>query len=259
MVPVLKSTIAREIPGDFAAEFVVQLPCSRIIISFQGKIEGHLANVWVRDFALAQGLRLKLEKPSSFHILQVIGDNSEADVATLLSLSPVSSKGHYAIFLPFDPTADLRQPRGLKQLIQVTFSSTLSCVEKGLDLILADIGRPLCHRKEKKGQSTLYTVLVETSLDYFVPSATLTVSSVWWLTGVLENFFCQVKPIKSFKNAHWSCSGCCRNPMVVPCICEEIWVWTVDIRYPQRGFKRDPDFSLLPGKVFLGSTNLVKS
>lgn len=60
-------------------------------------------------------------------------------------------------------------------MVQVTFTSTLSWVEKGLDQILADIGQPLRYRKEKKGLSTLYAVLVEFSLDYFVPSTTLIV------------------------------------------------------------------------------------
>lgn len=175
-VPVLKDGLTRELPDDFAAEFVVQLPCARLFISFQDKIDGHLATSWVPDFAASNGLRLKLEPSfaNSFHTLQVIGVEADDIAANLLLLSPLLCKGHYATLSPFDATADLRQPKGIKQLVQVTFSSSLNWVERpgGLNIILADI---LHHRKEKKAGSFLYTVLVEFALDYFVPSKTLTV------------------------------------------------------------------------------------
>lgn len=123
---------------------------------------------------------------ASYHVLQVIGDDSEEVAAKLLTLSPVAaklltsspvaSKGHDAALSPFDPSANLRSPKGLKQLIQITFLSSLDWVEKGLPLIFVSISLPTRHKKEKKGFSVFYTMLVEFALDYFVLSTTLTVS-----------------------------------------------------------------------------------
>lgn len=126
-VPVLRDGPTREIPNDFASEHVVQPPSAHLVISFQDKIDGHLATNWVKDFAAAKGLRLKLEPSfaNTYHILLVIGEDADATTANLLALAPLSSKGHYASLSPFDPDLDLRQPRGLKQLIHVTLSSSL--------------------------------------------------------------------------------------------------------------------------------------
>lgn len=90
----LKDGLTREILDEFAAEFVVQLPSPTLIISFQDKLEGHLALIWVKDFAAAKGLWLKLEPSfaNCFHILKVIGDDADLIAANLLLLSPISSK-----------------------------------------------------------------------------------------------------------------------------------------------------------------------
>lgn len=177
-VPILKDSLIHELLDDFAVEFVMQPPTANLIISFQDKIDENLASIWIRDFAATKGLRLKLE-PSfvgSFHVLKIIGEDADLIVANLLLLSPLLSKGHYATLSPFQEDIDLCQPKGLKQLIQVTFSSTLDWVEKGLPLISADIGTYLRHKKEKKVGSFFYPSLVKFKLDYFVLSMTLTVT-----------------------------------------------------------------------------------
>lgn len=52
-VLVLKEGITREIPNNFASKFGIQPPCSTLIISFQEKIDGQLANIGVKDFSVA--------------------------------------------------------------------------------------------------------------------------------------------------------------------------------------------------------------
>lgn len=76
----------------------------------------------------------------------------------------------------FQEGIDLHHPKGLKQLVQVTFTFALDWVEKGLPIILTNIGTYLRHQKEKKAASFFYTALVEFQLDYFVPLVTLMVS-----------------------------------------------------------------------------------
>lgn len=110
-VPVLKGGLTRELLDDFAAEYVVQPPTTNLIISFQDKIDGHLASIWIRDFAATKGLRLKLE-PSfagSFHVLKIIGEDANLIAVNLLLLSPISSKGHYTTLSPFREDIDLHQ------------------------------------------------------------------------------------------------------------------------------------------------------
>lgn len=73
-----------------------------MFISFQDKLDGHLATNWVRDFVSAKGIQLKFESSFAhyFHILKVIGDDAAVIAANLLLLSPISSKEHYATLSP---------------------------------------------------------------------------------------------------------------------------------------------------------------
>lgn len=154
-VLVLRDSPTQEIPENFAAEYVVLPLSARLFIFFQDKINGHQATTWVKDFAASKGLRLKLKPQfaNTYHILLVIGEDVEVTTANLLALAPISSKGHYASMSPFDPDLDLKQPRGLKQLVHITLSSPLNWEERGLQLIVADIGHCLRHQKEKKANA----------------------------------------------------------------------------------------------------------
>ncbi|CAM6095357.1 unnamed protein product [Calypogeia fissa] len=152
-IPAAKEDLEVHFSPDFIAQHITPTACSRLVISFEDKLAGELANQWVADFALREGYELRIQKSFStgFHILQILGSNSETIRDSLLQSTTLSAKGWHVVVSPLKDDTDLEYPTCLKQLIKVTFVSSLSWIEAALDLLLAGVGSVVSYRKHRKG------------------------------------------------------------------------------------------------------------
>jgi hypothetical protein len=154
---------------DFLLLHVIDPYSARIAVTFEEKLTGSLAHSWIAGFAEEHKLDLKIQKSflSGFHLLQISGEDPDSVREHLPWHSPCMHKGWYGSFNCIHPDTDLDYPAGMKQLIQVTFSSTLPWLEDALDTVFQSFGPVLCQHSTRKGMTDYYNVLVKYDKPYF--------------------------------------------------------------------------------------------
>lgn len=131
-------------------------------LSFQDKIYGSRAHQWVREYNESNHVQLKLEKssPTGFHVLQILGESTVAIHLSLLNDQVISHQGIFAAISKHTSETNISTPKGLKQIIQMTFQSSLTWIEDTIDFVLESVGKVIWYRKEEKESSWVYIALV---------------------------------------------------------------------------------------------------
>jgi hypothetical protein len=144
----------------------------KVVISFQDKLFGTVADRWVTDFNQRFSLRLRIQKSSitGFHILGIGGVDAEQVQANLLRDSPLLFNNIWASVSPFTPSTDIDNPIGLTQLVYISFTHDEAWVEDALEDIFTfeQVGRLVNYRRLSRDNSWFYSILCEYNRNYFV-------------------------------------------------------------------------------------------
>lgn len=85
----------------------------------------------------------------------------------ILALQVISYGGLFAAISPYSKSIDFASPKGLSQIIQVTFQSKLDWIEEAIDFVLESVGKVIRYKVEEKPTTTIYMALVLFQNDFF--------------------------------------------------------------------------------------------
>lgn len=136
-------------------------------------MQGQRAIQWGREYNIVNNLHLKIEKssPIDFHLLEILENIVGSTLISLLVARVISHKGIFATINEYLSIIDIEAPRGLGQIMQITFQSRLEWIEEAIDYMLKSVGLVIKYQKEAKANTWLYIALVLFKMDiYFEPS-----------------------------------------------------------------------------------------